>query len=508
MEVDQFTPGLEREYLIKGFDDKDVQAYYKLMVNMAVMLGAEEELAKKEMEDALKLELKLAEFALSREDRRNETALYHPMPLSDIQSLYPEIPLLDYINGINIYEEGFVTEDEVINVPVPDYVTKVREHLAKVPDRVLANYIIWRNVKEVISLLNAEALQHDLEYDKVLTGKSQDLPRWEKCTKSVSGLGDPKDLYFLEGSLSNAVGSLYARNYFKLEAKNKVDEMVELIRAEFSKMLDELDWMDSETKEKAHTKLEKMASYMAYPKELLDNDLLNEYYAGLDLKADSYLKNYLRLKLFIGQYYAKEFKNKVDKKDWRTHGGAAIVNAFYSAEDNSISFPAGILGGVFFDPDRPAYMNYGAIGLVIGHEITHGFDDQGSQRDGDGTLVDWWQPETKEKYLEKAQCIIDQYGNYTIDIDGETYNVNGINSQGENIADNGGLKESLRAYDHHVATHGPEPVLPGLGYTHRQLFWLSGASIWCSVIRPSKLKQQVNVYVFVFCHIIICVGLD
>ena len=416
------------------------------------------------------------------------------MKLSEFQKLYPEIPILEFVNGLIIYEEGFITKDEVINVAVPEYVTKVREHLSNVPDRVIANYIIWRNVKAVTVLLNAEALEHDLEYDKVITGKVQDLPRWERCTKSVSGLGEPKDLYFIEGSLSNAVGAMYAQNYFKLEAKNKVDEMETKIRAEFSKMLDELDWMDSKTKEEAHLKLEKMTSQMAYPKELLDNNLLNEYYAGLELKMDSYLKNYLRIEKFICQYYAKEFKKRVDKDDWRSKGGAAIVNAFYDPEHNSINFPAGILGGVFFNPDRPAYMNYGAIGLVIGHEITHGFDDQGAQRDGDGTLTDWWEPETKERYLEKAQCIIDQYSNYTIDIDGETFNVNGINGQGENIADNGGLKETMRAYDQHVAANGPEPVLPGLGYTQRQLFWLSGASVWCSVIRPSKLKQEVSIF--------------
>lgn len=136
-------------------------------------------------------------------------------------------------------------------------------------------------------------------------------------------------------------------------------------------------------------------------------------------------------------------------------------------------------------------MNYGGIGFVVGHEITHGFDDQGSQKDGDGNLVDWWEPQTKKKYLEKAQCIIDQYGNYTVDVGDETLNVNGINTQGENIADNGGVKEALRAYNQYVAKNGAEGVLPALGYTQKQLFWLSGASVWCSVYRPEKVKNQV-----------------
>ena len=381
-EVDQFSPGLSREYLIKGYDDKDVQAYYKLMVNMAAMLGADEELAKKEMEEALKLELKLAEFALPREKRRNKTALYNPMPLPEIQKMYPELPLFDYINGITLYEEGFVTKDEVLNVAVPEFVTKVREHLANVPARVQANYIIWRNVKSSISFLDSQALEHALEYAKVLTGKKQDVPRWERCVKSVAGLSG--SLYFYEGSLTNVVGAMYAKKYFKLDAKKKADEMVDNIRAEFKKILDELDWMDDKTRERAHVKADKMTPHMAYAAEILDDNLIKDFYEGLDLKNDSYLKNYLRLKNFINLYYAKEYRKKIDKADWRTHGGAAIVNAFYSPNENSIQFPAGILGGVFYNAENPSYMNYGAIGFVVGHEITHGFDDQGSQRDGDG----------------------------------------------------------------------------------------------------------------------------
>jgi len=174
--------------LIKGFDDKDVQAYFKLMINMAVMLGADKDAAEKELEDALRLELKLAEFALPREKRRNKTALYNPMPLKYVQEMYPEIPLVKYINDITLYEPANVDEDEIVNVAVPDFVTKLRDHLATVPARVQANYIVWRNVKSSISYLNKEALAHALEYSRVLTGKTQDVPRWERCTKAVAGL--------------------------------------------------------------------------------------------------------------------------------------------------------------------------------------------------------------------------------------------------------------------------------------------------------------------------------
>ena len=285
-EVDQFSPGLSREYLIKGFDDKDVQAYYKLMVDMAVLLGADEEAAKKEMEDALRFELDLVKFNLPREERRNKTALYNPMPLTEVQKMYPEIPLVNYINGITLYEPSNVVEDEIVNVAVPSFVPNVRDYLAKASPRVVANYIMWRNVKSTISYLNADALAIALDYSKVLTGKKQDVPRWERCVKSTAGL-DGTSFYFYEGSLTNAVGAMYAKSYFKLDAKQKADEMVENIRIEFKKILDELNWMDPVTKARAHTKADKMTPHVAYAKEILDDNLINEFYEGLELKTIS-----------------------------------------------------------------------------------------------------------------------------------------------------------------------------------------------------------------------------
>merc|ERR1719200_81897 len=183
-----------------------------------------------------------------------------------------------------------------------------------------------------------------------------------------------------------------------------------------------------------------MTPNIAYAKEILDDRLLEDFYDGLVISKASYLKNYLQLKIWISKYYANELRKPKDPKSWKTHGGAAIVNAFYNPAENSINFPAGFLDGVFFQEDRPLYMNYGAIGVVVGHEITHGFDDAGSQNDAYGVLVDWWEPETKQHYVEKTQCVIDQFSNYTVDVLGETLNLNGINTQGENVADLGGVK--------------------------------------------------------------------
>ena len=447
IEFDQPSLGLKRPYLIKGAEDKDVKAYLDYMVNSAVFLGANKESARMEMKEALDLELKIAARNLPEEERRNSTALYNTMTVREVAALYPDMDWVEYINAILSPDRSVtIDENEIVNVAVPKYIKEFKEMISGVPARTIANLIMWRNVKSMMSFLTEEAIQIQLVYSKAITGQSSKSPRWEKCVKATAGLDD-NDLYWSEGSLTNAVGAMYAKAYFKEAAKDITENMIVKIREEFKDMLNDLDWMDAETKQRAHKKVDLMTPNIAYPKEILDDKLMAQFYDGLVLPKVSYLKNFLRLKTWINKYYANEFRMPIDKKSWKTHGGAAIVNAFYSSEENSITFPAGILDGVFFQEDRPLYMNYGAIGFVVGHEITHGFDDQGSQKDGEGNLVDWWKPETKQRYLEKAQCIIDQYSNYTVEVEGETLNINGINTQGENIADNGGVKEALLAYN-------------------------------------------------------------
>jgi membrane metallo-endopeptidase-like protein 1 len=491
LEIDQPSLGLSREYLIKGVDDKDVKAYLKYMVDTAVFLGANREVAQSEMRDVLDFEIKIAEINLPKEERRNKTALYNPMTVKEASALYPDLPWVEYMNAIMSVDRSIVVdENEVVNVAVPKYLTDFNALIPTIPARTIANLIMFRNIKASMGYLTEEALDIQLAFSKAITGKASKSPRWEKCVKATAGLGG-NYFYYYEGSLTNAVGAMYAKKYFKAAAKEITDEMVVQIREEFKLMLDDLDWMDDTTRARAHKKADQITPHIAYSKEILDDELIEEFYNGLILPKDSYLGNILILTQWISAYYAKEFRKPIDKQSWKTHGGAAIVNAFYNPSENSINFPAGILDGVFFQEDRPLYMNYGAIGYVVGHEITHGFDDQGSQKDGEGNLVDWWEPETKERYLEKAQCIIDQYANYTVEVEGETLNLNGINAQGENIADNGGVREALLAYNRLVNRHGVEPILPGINYSPRQLFWLSGARKKCNARRPAALKNQV-----------------
>jgi len=478
LDLDQPSLGMAREYLMKGLEDEDVKAYFTYMKDVSILLGADETRAEIEMLETLEFEMKLANISLPREERRDSSKLYNPMTISQLSQLDPNTPWLEYINNVLTENIAKVKEFETIIVDVPSYIENLSDLLAVTPAHVQANYLMWRAAAASMSYLTEEATKISLKFSKKVTGKSELPPRWRKCVSAASG------------SLANAVGSLYVQKYFDENSKATALGMVKEIRKQFEIVIDEVDWMDDRTKEKAKMKAQGMVAHIGYPPELLDMKKLEGLYDGLELSENDYFGNALRTTIFGTNYAFSKLREKVNKTDWVRHGRPAVVNAFYSPLENSIQFPAGILQGVFFSSDRPLYMNYGAIGWVIGHEITHGFDDQGRQFDQEGNLVDWWHPETKSRYLSKAECIIEQYGNYTIS-QLDNLPLNGINTQGENIADNGGIKEAYMAYTSWSSRHGPEPLLPGLPYSQKQMFWISAANVWCAKYREKALKLRV-----------------
>jgi len=478
LDLDQPGLGMSREYLMKGLEDPDVQAYFTYMKDVALLMGADEAETEKQMLETLKFELELAKISLPREERRDANKLYNPMPISKLTELDPNTPWLTYINRLLSEDIVQVEASETIIVDVPSYIKDLSKLLQVTPARTQANYMMWRAAASSMAYLTEAADKIGLKFSKKLTGQSAQPPRWKRCVGAATG------------SLSNAVGSLYVSKYFDEKSKATALEMVAEIRNQFGLILDQVDWMDDATKERAKSKAQAMVEHIGYPPELLEMKKLEDLYRGLELSSEDYFGNALNMTMFGTNYAFSKLREKVNKTDWVRHGNPAVVNAFYSPLENSIQFPAGILQGVFFGSDRPKYLNYGAIGWVIGHEITHGFDDQGRQFDQEGNLVNWWHPETTSRYLNKAECIIKQYSDYTFPELGDLP-VNGINTQGENIADNGGIKEAYRAYNSWVARHGAEPLLPGLNYTQRQLFWISGANVWCSKHRPQALKLSV-----------------
>ncbi|XP_076365013.1 neprilysin-2-like isoform X2 [Tachypleus tridentatus] len=475
VDLDQPVLGMpDRSYLIKGLNDSGVAAYYKLMVDSAVLLGATREAAEEQMLTSLNFEITLANFSLPREERRNISKLYNKMNITQIYKLAPDVNWREFFNKLLVDP---IPDSEPIIVNVPEFVTKFNNLITTTDKRVLANYMLWRVVLQSFAMLSKPWRDLVQDYNAVITGKTRESPRWEKCMGTLTG------------SLGVALASLYVRNHFQEESKESSLEMVNYIHKEFVKILGEVDWMDEKTRERAKEKAGTIQPYIGYPDELLEVDKVAEIYENLTLTSDDYFQNIQNLRVWSTDYAFGQLRKPNKKGDWKKHARAAVVNAYYNSLENSIEFPAGILQGAFYEKDRPNYLNYGAIGFVIGHEITHGFDDRGRQFDKDGNNVNWWEPETDFKFRSKAKCIIDQYGNYTVPENG--LQINGINTQGENIADNGGLKEAYKAYRSWVKDHGPELHLPGLKYTPEQLFWISAANVWCGKYRPEVLKLRI-----------------
>lgn len=341
----------------------------------------------------------------------------------------------------------------------------------------MANYVMWRVAAESTNYLTDKLRKRQLEYAMELIGQQTEEPRWKECIDLVTS------------KFQIATAALYVRKHFSQESKKVALEMVNLIKDEFEGILTKIPWMDKNTRTAALVKAKNMVKHIGFPDELADDKNLIEYYKNVKIDEKQLLESILSLNIFEADTIYGKLRKSVNKTDWETHSKAAVVNAAYSPIENSIRFPAGILQDQFFSADRPRFMNFAAIGSIIGHEITHGFDDQGRQFNENGNLVDWWNEETSNAYVEKAKCIIEQYGNFTEPL--TELNLNGINTQGENIADNGGIKEAYLAYQKYSKAHGSELRLPRLNYSINQLFWISSAQTWCAAFRPEEMKKRI-----------------
>ncbi|XP_054266542.1 neprilysin-2-like [Macrosteles quadrilineatus] len=475
IEVDQAGLGLSREFLIRGEEDSIVKAYYNYMVDMAVLYGADRETAKQQLRDCLLFEIELAKLTVPREERRDFDRMYNPYTLPDLTK---EIPWVDWKKLLKsiLPEDVQLRENEMINVAEVNFLKELEQLLSKYPKQVLANYMVWHVARRLSEFLTDEMRNRNQEFRRTTDGTTARDPRWKECV----GVAD--------GNLKIALASLYVKRFFDKTSRKEAFDMAEKIRQEMYKVLQEVDWMDNVTRSQALYKVLKIQDNIGYPDELLDTSKIEQHYEGLVLDGEHYFEELLKLSRWEDNYNYRQLRQPVNKTDWREHSNVAIANAFYDPLENSMLIPAGILQRPFFDAKLPKYVNYAAIGLGMAHEITHGFDDQGSQFDFNGDLKEWWTEGSRNIFNEKKRCFIDQYSNF---VDSKTsLHLNGINTQGENVADNGGIKLAYRAYQR---LNLDEPLLPGLqNYTQDQLFMLSMATIWCTRYRPQALRLLIT----------------
>ncbi|KAK6620413.1 18S rRNA pseudouridine methyltransferase [Polyplax serrata] len=447
------------------------------MTQIAILLGADDKTAEAELEEVIKFEVQLANATLPEADRHDTSAIYRKLPLGALQK---EIPQLNWKEYLSTFLEIHIKETEPLVTYAMPYFVKMGEILMKTERRVIHNYVIWRLVMKILPHMIDEYQQKIIEFQKILLGILSERHRWSQCVE------------WTNKKLGMAVGALFIRDNFNQDSKETALEMIHTIREAFNELLTENKWMDDETRAVAKEKADSMNERIGYPELLTNTEELNKEYENLTIIDNQFLVNVFNVLKYDAYHNLRKLRQPVNKNKWSTE--PAVVNAFYNPNKNDIVFPAGILQPLFYSQHFPKSLNYGGIGVVIGHEITHGFDDKGRQFDKDGNMMQWWNNATIKAFRERTQCIIDQYSKYKLD-EVDLF-VNGRMTQGENIADNGGLKQSFRAYKKWVAKHGEEPLLPGINLSHDQLFFLNYAQIWCGSMRPedalTKIRSSVH----------------
>ena len=450
-DVDQGGLGLpDRDYYFKT-DEKSVQqrtAYEGHVAKMLVLLGDKPDDAAKEAKAILALETALAKNALNRVRRRDPSAVYHKMPVGKLQALSPDLSWALY------FKDAGAPHFADLNVSEPDFVKGLEGVLRTTPLPVIKTYLRWQLVHAAAPMLSKPFVDENFAfYGQVLRGAKELEPRWRRCVIAT------------DGALGEALGRLYVDKYFGSASKERMVQLVADLRAAYAKDLESLPWMGEETKKRALEKLQAMVDKIGYPAKWRD-------YSALHVERDDALGNEFRAAQFETHRDLAKIGTPVDRGEWGMT--PPTVNAYYSALHNDINFPAGILQPPFFSLSADDAANYGAIGSVIGHEMTHGFDDKGRQFDKDGNLNDWWTKDDAKNFEGRVGCLSDQAGGFTAVGD---VKLNGALTLGENTADNGGIHIAYAAYKARTAGQ-PDGKLGG--FTPDQRFFLSYAQAWCT----------------------------
>uniref|UniRef100_A0AAY5EWA2 Endothelin converting enzyme-like 1 n=1 Tax=Electrophorus electricus TaxID=8005 RepID=A0AAY5EWA2_ELEEL len=468
--IDQEGLTLPERTLYLGQDEDSVKilaAYKALMERLLSMLGAHNATVKSR--EILELEMRLANITVSEfdEQRKDISSMYNRITLKQLQRMAPSLHwkrLLD-----RIFHDNFSEEEEIV-VLATDYMQKVSDIIKTSSKRVLHNYMLWRIVAALSEHLSTAFRSTIHEFSREIDGTERQLELGRLCLTQANK------------HFGMALGALFVQRHFSSNSKAKVQELVEDIKHALDVRLQELDWMDDETKEAARAK--HLISFILIYSFSFFSSLL-AWCPKFDVNEKTYFKNILNSIKYNIKLSVKKIHQEVDKTTWLLPPQA--LNAYYLPNKNQMVFPAGILQPTLYDPEFPQSLNYGGIGAIIGHELTHGYDDWGGQYDRYGNLKQWWTEESYRKFQKKAECIIKLYDNFTV------YNqrVNGRLTLGENIADLGGLKLSYYAYQKWIREHGPERPLPGLKYTHEQLLFIAFAQNWCMKRRSQSIYLQL-----------------
>uniref|UniRef100_A0A0K0E662 Neprilysin n=1 Tax=Strongyloides stercoralis TaxID=6248 RepID=A0A0K0E662_STRER len=489
LSIDQSTLSLGRGsrdyYLNKTMFSNHMKAYRNYMTeSMRILINdfklniTDNDLYKGEKE-LMEFETEFARIIVPSDMRRNNSRMHNERKISDLPNLFDQVEWERYFSLIMPEEvQDFSKNDTKIIVTEINYLKELSDFLKKSEKRIIVNYVMWRLAQVYTKVLDERFDDVKQELNKVMSGQETKPPRWKNCISTAMSY------------LPLAIGSVYVKEHFQPSDKNEALEMIENLQKSFIDLVKKNEWVAEDTKKIAIEKANAMIKSIGYPDFILDKTKLDKYYEGLDIyDGDGFVDVYIKAVKWSNRRDFLKLKEPFDKNEFDV--SPAAVNAFYSPERNSITFPAGILQPPFFSGKFPKAVNYGGIGAVIGHEITHGFDDHGSQYDKNGNLFNWWDTQSFNGFQERKKCIIDQYNKFKVP--GTNLTVNGKLTIGENIADNGGVKETYLAYKKSIAgLENEQPRLPGLQHmSNDKIFFLSYAHFWCGHKKDASAVQQI-----------------
>lgn len=448
----------DRDYYLKEDEhSREIRTKYEEHVaKMFELAGYDAAQAQKAAADVMKIETRLAQAAYEKVKLRNPHANYHKVSLDELKQQVPGVDWEVYFAtvGLNNLKE--------LNLSQPEPIQEAGRIMTEVPLEVQKSYLKWKVIDAAASYLSDDFVARNFEfYGKTLSGTKEMKPRWKRAVGTV------------DGAMGEAVGQMYVEKYFPAAAKERMVKLVGNLQQALGERIQNLTWMSDETKAKALEKLSTIYVKVGYPDRWRD-------YSNLKIENDSYWNNIRRANAFEYDYMMAKAGTAVDKTEWLMT--PQTVNAYYNPSTNEICFPAGILQYPFFDMNADDAFNYGAIGVVIGHEMTHGFDDQGRQYDQDGNLKDWWTPEDARNFEARAQVLVDHFNSIEV-LPG--LNADGQLTLGENIADHGGLQVSYVAFKNATAEN---PLGEADGFTPEQRFFLAYSNVWAANIREEQIR--------------------
>ncbi|KKB45699.1 M13 family metallopeptidase [Parabacteroides gordonii] len=449
-------------YLLDDEGTVKMRDAYKQFINrLFTLTGASPEQAEAAVNAVMKIETGIAEISYSREDLRDSQKNYNKIKLEEFKAKNNPIDWDVYFESMGLMEIEYLDAKQL-----PFY-GALDEFLKNVSIDEQKYYLAFNLLNAAAPYLSDEFVAAEFDfYGKTMSGKQEQQPRWKRSLSTVNG------------ALGEAVGQMYVAKYFPASSKEKMLTLVGNLQKALSERIAGLEWMSDETKAKAQEKLSAFIVKIGYPDKWRD-------YTALEIKDDSYWANVCRSNIFEMDYMLAQAGKPVDRSRWGMT--PQTVNAYYNPTTNEICFPAAILQPPFFNPDADDAVNYGAIGVVIGHEMTHGFDDQGRNYDKDGNLTDWWTAEDAARFTERADRLVQQYDDIIVV---DSVHANGRYTLGENIADQGGLLVSHLAYLNSLNGKTPAPID---GFTNEQRFYLGYATLWGQNIRPEEILRLTKI---------------